>query len=76
MTFRAVINLADTSVYLTGSYDPPKTRGEGEYGTFRVDHGHAVTRDPFTVAIADGIEGASIDAIVGRAMARIGRATW
>lgn len=76
MQFRAVINLADTSVYLSGTYDPPSTRGEGEYGTFRVEHGHAVTREPFTIALADGIEGPSLDAIVGRATARVGRATW
>ena len=76
MRFRMVFNLDDTSVDLTGTYHPPDTRGEGEYGRFSVDHGHVAARDPFQVATADGIEGHSIDAIVGRAMARVGRATW
>jgi len=76
MTFRVVANIGETSVYLTGSFDPPAARGEGRYGHFVVDHGHVVARDPFQIALADGIEGPSIDAIVGRALARVGRARW
>lgn len=76
MQFRVVFNMDETSVYLTGRYDPPRTKGEGEYGHFTVEHGHVAARAPFQIAIADGIEGPSIDAVVGKTMARVGRAAW
>jgi hypothetical protein len=77
MQFSVHFTLADnTNVMLYGTFKPPVDRGEGNYGQYIVDDGYVAVRDPMQIAIADGIEGPSLDAIVGKALARVGRTRW
>ena len=76
MRFKVGFETETCTVALEGEYTPPRIHQEGWYGHFQVERGTVVTRDPLQLAIADGIDGHSLDAVVGRAMARVGRATW